>query len=204
MSIAKRLILSIDPDVAVNAIDGDVVRGDVHRALLDCDFVFIAADTAEARLVCNAISHQFFIPMTQVGTKIVVDADGSLTRVFGVVRQVRPGSGCLWCNGLIDRAALADAAKPQARRNGENYGVQSSNPAVVTFNSEVAGRALNDFTMAYASTLIPLDRGFDYSILDFITGTREDVLARRDNTCPFCSAAASRFGSAAADDLPTI
>ncbi len=204
VGIAERLILSINRGANVTAIEGDVARGDVHRALLDCDFVFLAADTAEARLVCNAISHQFFTPMTQVGTKIVIAADGSLQRIFGVVRQIRPGSGCLWCNGLIDRSALADAAKPEARRKLEKYGVQSPNPAVVTFNIEVAGRALNDFVMGYASTLMPLDRGFDYSILDFISGTREDVLARRDKACPFCSAAASRFGRGLAVELPTI
>lgn len=187
VEMAKRLIHKINPAAIVTALPDDVAHGDAHRALLDCDFAFLAADTAEARFVCNAVSNQFFVPMTQVGTKIVIAPDGTLQRVFGVVRQIRPGSGCLWCNNLVDRAALANSAKPKTRRIVEKYGAQTPSPAVVTFNCEVASRSLNDFIMSYASDVVPLDRGYDYTLLDFVSGRREDVVARRDAACPFCT-----------------
>lgn len=195
VKIAKRAIMAINPDAEVSDIAADVARGDVYKELPAGDFVFLAADTPEARFVCNAVCHQHFIPMTQLGTKVVLGDDGSLQGLFGAVRQIRPGRGCLWCNGLIDRVGLANAAKPKEQIERERYGTPSPDPAVVTFNAEVAARGLNEFLLAYASTQMPVDRGYEYSILNFIDGDREQVAARRDQDCPFCSSEAGAFGA---------
>lgn len=203
VAIARRLIHGINPQAFVTGVKGDVARGDVHRALLECDYVFLAADTAEARLVCNALAHQYFIPTAQLGTKIVVTPDATVQKVFGVVRQIRPGSGCLWCNGLIDRVALANASKSHIQRNAERYGLPTTSPAVVTLNSEVTGRALNDFVMSFASTLMPLDRGFDFTLLDLVAGSREEVLGRKDRECPFCSSTGA-LGRGDSGEVPAI
>ena len=122
--------------------------------------------------------HQYFVPMVQVGTKVHISEDGVLQGVFGAVRQLRPGRGCLWCNGLVDRVALADAGKMQDERDNEKYGVQAANPSVVTFNAEVAGRALNDFLRLYASPQRLSDAYYDYTMLDLLGGDCEHVEAR--------------------------
>ncbi|KVK86426.1 hypothetical protein WJ47_05895 [Burkholderia ubonensis] len=206
VDIARRLIHSIAPDATVAALSVDVALGDAHHALLGCDFVFLAADTAEARLTCNALAHQYFVPMVQVGSKVHVDSSGQLQGVFGAVRHVRPGRGCLWCNGLIDRVALADAGKPHEQRDAEKYGTKIRNPAVVTFNAEVAGRALNEFLRCYATPAPVHEAATDYTLLDLLDGERELVEPTRSVDCPFCSSAApdSYFGVGMAKRVVTL
>ncbi len=210
VEIAKRLLLSINPDAEVEAIVGDVARGATSVRLRHCDFIFLAADTAEARLTCNAITQQFFIPMVQVGTKVHIEQKGEervLRGVFGAVRHVRPGSGCLWCNGLIDRAALANATKSQEQRERERYGVQAPSPAVVTFNAEVAARAMNEFLSSYiAPHAKPQHGSGDYVLLDLMSGEREGVEPTASPDCPFCAASnpSSLLGKSATVATPVI
>lgn len=206
VDIGRRLIHSIAPDATVAALPVDVARGEAHRALLGCDFIFLAADTAEARLTCNALAQQYFVPMVQVGSKVHVDSSGQLHGVFGAVRHVRPGRGCLWCNGLIDRVALADAGKTQEQHDAEKYGTKIRNPAVVTFNAEVAGRALNDFLRYYATPAPVHEAATEYMLLDLLGGERELVEPTSSVDCPFCSGAAldSYFGVSAAKRVTTL
>jgi molybdopterin/thiamine biosynthesis adenylyltransferase len=206
INIAKRLIHAIAPDADVQKYPLDVARGDAYEKLLGCDFVFLAADTAEARLTSNALAHQYFIPMAQVGSKVHIDSTGCLQGVFGAVRNVRPGRGCLWCNGLIDRVALADAGKTQEQRNAEKYGTRTQNPAVVTFNAEVAAHALNEFLRYYAAHWTSSETPAYYTLLDLLTGERELVEPTRSDNCPFCSSSMpnSYFGVSVARRVVTL
>lgn len=204
VQIGKRLIGQIAPDAEVEAHALDVSKGDEYKHLLECDFVFLAADTAQARLTCNAVAHQYFIPMVQLGTKIQVDDSGNVQGAFGAVRHIRPGRGCLWCNGLIDRVELANAGKTQQQRDVERYGVRLPNPAVNTFNAEVAARGMNEFLIYYAAPGTGLVADHDYTLIDLLIGEREPVEATSDGECPFCASAHehSTFGLCAAHPVP--
>lgn len=186
VEIAHRLLKQIAPDVEVKTVPSDVSHGEVHRHLLGSDFIFLAADTAAARLTCNAVAQQYLLPMLQLGTKIQVQATERRSRAFGAVRHIRPGRGCLWCNGLIDRVELANASKPQELLERERYGVNLPNPAVVTFNAEVAARGMNEFLMRYAAPAAP-EPAHDYTLIDLMSGERELVEARTEPLCPFCA-----------------
>jgi hypothetical protein len=71
--------------------------------LLNCDYIFLAADSMSARLLVNAIVHQYLVSGVQIGSKVTVDTDdGAVTNVHVAVRPVTPESGCLWCNRLIN------------------------------------------------------------------------------------------------------
>ena len=62
-----------------------------------------------ARLLFNAIVHQYLIPGVQVGAKVRVDrATGEVLDAFSVVRPVTSDSGCLLCSGLINSAKLQE------------------------------------------------------------------------------------------------
>lgn len=205
VEIGKRLILQIAPDAVVEAHALDISKGDAHKHLLECDFVFLAADTAQARLTCNAVAHQYFIPMVQLGTKIQVDStNGSVQGAFGAVRQLRPGRGCLWCNGLVDRVELANAGKTPEQRDGERYGVRLPSPAVNTFNAEVAARGMNEFLIYYATPAQTLIAGHDYTLIDLLTGEREVIEATANPECPFCASEeeSSAFGVCSASPVP--
>lgn len=204
VKIAARLLSQITPDVTVEIVQADVAKGENYKHLLGCDFVFLAADTAEARLTCNAVAQQYFIPMLQLGTKVQIAADKSLQGVFGAVRHIRPGCGCLWCNGLIDRVALANAGKSEAQRRAERYGVNAPNPAVVTFNAEVAARGMNEFLVSYISDGLSRNASA-YGLIDLLSGERDPLEPTRDPDCPFCSQApGTHFGLAGARPVPVV
>jgi hypothetical protein len=75
---------------------------DAARQLVDCDFIFLAADSHLARMVVNVIAHQYLIPVVQMGTRIDVDEiTGDVGGIRTNVRLILPYSGCLRCNGRI-------------------------------------------------------------------------------------------------------
>ena len=145
--IAARNIRRAHSAARVVALPRDFLDEDVAARFTDCDFLFLAADTMGARLLFNAIVHQYGIPGIQVGAKIPVAENGTVGNVFCVSRMVTPEQGCLWCNGLINPRRLQDEAVPEAAKRGYAYvddpGVVA--PSVVTMNAIACAHAADDF-----------------------------------------------------------
>jgi ThiF family len=60
----------------------------------DCEYLFLAADGMQPRLVFNALVHQYLIPGVQMGAKIVPDkVTGEILDVFSVSRPLTPDRG---------------------------------------------------------------------------------------------------------------
>lgn len=147
VDIAKRVIRQANQSARVDIIDKNVLDPQAAAALLECDYIFLAADEMRARLLVNAIVHQYLIPGVQIGSKVSVAGNGDLTDVFSVVRPMRPGLNCLWCNQLINPGKLADEAKTHGERQGQRY-VDDADvvaPSVITLNAVGAAHACNDF-----------------------------------------------------------
>ena len=146
--IAERLARDAMPDIGFDAVKADVVDHDAVERLVDCDAIFLAADTMRARLVINAVCHQYLIPVWQVGTKVQVDADvGSVEDLFSVVRHLVPGKTCLWCTGLIDQTQLAEESASPQQRDAQRYIAEVPAPSVVTLNAVAAAHAVNDYLL---------------------------------------------------------
>ena len=145
--MAARNIRRANPNARIEAMPRNFLEEDVAARFTDCDFLFLAADTMGARLLFNAIVHQYGIPGIQVGAKIPVEDDGTVGNVFCVSRMVTPEQGCLWCNGLISPGRLQHEAVPEAARRGYAYvddpGVAA--PSVVTMNAVACAHAADDF-----------------------------------------------------------
>ncbi len=161
--LARRIVRSANPNTKVVLLAGDVADDQVARTLLDCDFVFLAADTMLARDVVNQIAYQYLIPTLQVGSKVVVQrTTGNILDVYGVVRSLGTAAGCLRCNDLINLTTLAEevVADEQQRKN-QRYvdDPDVAAPSVITLNSMTAGWAVNDF-MHYATGLGRPSSGF--------------------------------------------
>jgi len=178
----------------------------VARQLMDSDFIFLAADSMQARLVFNALVHQCLIPGIQVGAKVTVDSStGSLFDVFSVVRSVTPDRGCLWCNGLISPTRLAEEAATPAERQAQRY-VDDPDvvaPSVITLNAVAAGRAVDDFLFAVTGLR---DERIDYDYVKYepTTGDVKKFVARRDADCSECGLSpSSRFAMGQSRRLPT-
>lgn len=204
MNIAERLGRAAQPGIRFDAIFGDVTQPNCASRLLDCDHLFLAADTMQARLVFNAIVHQYLIPGTQLGAKAQVDKrSGELLDLFTVVRPVIPGQACLWCNGLISPARLQEEATSPGQRARQRY-VDDDDvraPSVITLNAMAAANAANDYLMATAGLLesAPLRWTKHYP-------RTNDVVyesPRRDERCQECGAQGGRLGAGPLKRLPT-
>ena len=203
--MAVRNIRRANPNARIQAITRDFLEEDVAARFTDCDFLFLAADTMGARLLFNAIVHQYGIPGIQVGAKIPVAEDGVVGNVFCVSRMVTPEQGCLWCNGLINPGRLQDEAAPEAAKRGYAYvddpGVVA--PSVVTMNAIACAHAADDFLFHWT--------GLKYDEAEtgwFRWNSRRAVagydMPRRDEGCVECSQTEnSRLGMGDNGTLPT-
>ena len=190
VSVARRVARQANPRIVVEEICGDIVDDAVAQRLTDCDYLFLAADPMQTRLMFNALVHQYGIPGTQVGAKVRVDLDsGEILDVYSVVRPVSPGSGCLWCNGLISPARLQDEALSAAERARQHYVDDSTVtvPSVITLNAVAAAHAVDDYLFRVTGLL---DEDVPHRYLRFLP--REvDVCfetPRRDPSCSECGA----------------
>ena len=198
--IAVRHVRETGSGVRLEAIRGDVACESVAMKLRDCDFIFLAADSMRGRLVVNALTHQYLIPSVQMGAKIRPGVDGSIEEAMSAVRHLRPGKGCLWCNGLIDGTQLSIEAKTDEERKDQDYGVREPNPSVITLNAVAAGQAVNDFLFDFLD-LRPGDGDVVYQHHHFLKDTAQKVLPRKDPDCRECG---RRLGMGDAMGLPTI
>ena len=154
VKIARRVAKRANPRVAIDCLPGDIVDDATAQRFRDCDYIFLAADTHQARCVFNALVHQFLIPGVQIGTKIRQDDDtGKIDDVFVNVRPVTPDFGCLWCAGLIDGRKLQMEAMSDDERRGQDYIDGAPAASVVTLNSVGVGLAVNDFLFAWTGLL---------------------------------------------------
>ena len=137
----------------------NIVEDAAARRFCDCDYIFLAADTHQARCVFNALVHQFLIPGVQIGTRIRPNHDtGDIDDVFVNVRPVTPDFGCLWCAGLIDSRRLALEAMSEDDRRDHDYIEGEPAASVVTLNNVGVGLAVNDFLFGWTG-LLPTNSG---------------------------------------------
>jgi len=204
--VARRVARAANPRARVEAVFGDFLDPNVARRFTDCDYLFLAADSMQARLLFNAIVHQNLIPGVQVGAKIIAERDtGRITDVYSVVRPVTPESGCLWCNGLIPPGRLQEEAVSAAERAAQRYVDDPSvaAPSVITLNATAAAHAVNDFLFAVTGLAQPqVTRDYLY-----VYPRKRDVrfeTPTRDERCPECSSSPmSRKGRGDSRALPT-
>ncbi|MCY3778383.1 MAG: ThiF family adenylyltransferase [Candidatus Aminicenantes bacterium] len=182
----------------LESVARDVSHHSVAQNLRDCDFIFLAADSMRARLVVNALAHQYLIPTIQMGAKIRPGEYGRLEDAMCAVRHIRPGTGCLWCNGLIDATQLAIEAKSDIERKAQAYGVQEPNPSVITLNGVAAAHAVNDFLFDFLG-LRRSDDNAVYHHFHFHNRKTHRVIPRRD---PECSECVRRLAMGDAVELP--
>ena len=198
VAIAKRVAREANPSVHYEAIGGDVTEPAVAERLVDCDAIFLAADSMQARLVANAICHQYLIPTWQVGAKVTNDPSGAIQDVFSVVRRLIPGDSCLWCNELINPTRLAEEAASQEQRAAQRYVEDVPAPSVITLNAVASAHAVDQYLF---TSLGLREWSEDVYWLKFLpsTDSRRVQKPRRE---PHCSECQGRLGAGRLKTLP--
>lgn len=199
-AIAARVAEAAQPGISITQIPSDAVHCSVAAQLKDCDFIFLAADSMRARLLANAIAHQFFVPVVQAGAKVRAGDDRALIDVMSAVRHVRPGHACLWCNGFIDAGLLAIESKTEEERKAQAYGTEQPNPSVITLNAVAAAGAVNDFLFDFLGLRESVETP-SFRHEHFLRRKIDLVHPRRDEECREC---VRRFGRGQALELPCI
>lgn len=199
--VASRIARRASRDMRLEAIHGDVLARAVARRLVDADAVMLAADTQQARVMFNALVHQYLVPGWQIGSKIQTNRHGDVLDVFSVVRRVVPGTGCLWCNGAINPARLAEESLDPVTRRAQRYvddpGVAA--PSVVTLNAIGAAHAANEYMLATTGLLS--DDLVTYRHESVQTGRVRRDRPRQDPCCHDCTES-GRFALGDLRDLP--
>jgi molybdopterin/thiamine biosynthesis adenylyltransferase len=189
VSLAARLAREANAHVQFDAIFGDVREPAITNRILDCDYLFLAANSDQARLLFNAICHQYLIPGAQIGAKVGTDpSDGRVLRVHSIVRTVLPGRGCLWCNEVISPTRMAEESSSPSQRQAQRYvdDAEVVAPSVITLNATAVAVAANDFLFSVTGLTARDARG-DYVRIHPIDRDIAFDKPRQDADCPECS-----------------
>jgi molybdopterin/thiamine biosynthesis adenylyltransferase len=146
--LARRIASRANNSIHFDGVPLNVIEPAAAMKLIDCDFIFLAADSHQARMVFNAVTHQFLIPGIQMGTRIDTDDDtGTVTDIRSNIRLVLPHLGCLRCNNLISPSRLQEESRGRRDRERNRYVDEVPAPSVITFNTSAASQAMNDFLL---------------------------------------------------------
>lgn len=189
--VARRVARVANPSVRYDAIVGDIMDEGTARLLVDADFLFLATDNIESRLMFNAICQQYLIPGVQIGAKVTVDPRTKIVdQITALTRLVMPypGGGCLECNGFIPPDLLRQEALTEHERRAQRYVEDDTvtQPSVITLNAISAAPAANDLMMMF--TGLYYDNA-DLSYLHHIARERvtEAPSSQVKHTCLDCS-----------------
>jgi hypothetical protein len=186
--LAKRAARRARKGVVVDPLHGDIADFAIAKQLIDCDYIFLAADTHTARSVFNALVHQYLIPGTQVGSHVAVSDNGEIGKIASVLRPVTPDRGCLWCNELIRPDKLTDESLPEAVRRAQRYLPMDDAPApsVITLNARGVADATDHFMLMATGLLEASETDGDYRRYETRTGAMRTSIPRRSPDCPEC------------------
>jgi len=203
--VARRLARQANPAIHYDAVIGNVLDEPTAKMLSDADFLVLASDSVQSRLVFNALVQQYLIPGVQIGAKVMANG-GGIEEVFATTRPVLPGvgQGCLHCHNLIPPSRLQEEALPEGERRAQRYvdGDEVPEPSVITLNVLSAAQAVNDLMMMFTGLYrdgVALCHQVNF-VADRTLTTVEPAV---DETCLDCGAgAASRRGRGDGRRLP--
>lgn len=202
----RRIAKQANQKIDYVGIPNDVLDKGVIDAFKECDFLFLAADKMQVRLLFNALVHQYLIPGAQIGSKVQVDKKtGDVVDIFTMHRPVTTFSGCLWCNGAINPGKLQEESLSLEEQKNQQYVDEPtvSAPSVIGLNALGASNAVNDF-MFYATGLPQFTSRSDYQRNEPLARKLVLEMPRKDLGCSECGIAKrSRLARGDARALPT-
>ena len=186
---AEALILAVQPDAKINAVQAKVTRDRQDEAgelIRSSDIVFGCLDRESPRLFLTDLCSAFAITYIDLAT----DTGGETEDWYGGRVVVCDGSRCLSCLDLLDQRQIRLEQMTDEEREIERriYGLSvdalgSTGPAIVSVNGVVASLAVTEF-MAHQTDLRPAAPQLIYR------GDLSRVTLSRDAArpgCPYCA-----------------
>ena len=119
------------------------------KELRACDVVFGCTDKEAPRAILNSLALYYLIPVFDLGVKIS-STDGVIESIDGRITILTPGAACLYCRGRITAEtirleSLTDDERTSLAKEGYAPELPDHDPAVITFTTAVATKALTEF-----------------------------------------------------------
>jgi len=147
VSILKKHIESFSK-TNVEILQVDVAKDDVASIIVDSDVIFSCTDNLLSRSILNDISLQYYIPLIDVGCRIHLNKDGSISQAIMKVQTVTPDGACLWCTGTLDgklimqEESLTSEEKKKLAKEGYYEDIEKQ-PSIISMTTMVASMAIN-------------------------------------------------------------
>lgn len=174
---------------SIRAIHADVTNTDTLAHLIDSDVIFVCSDNLTSRAVLNEVSNRYCIPIIDVGCRIYMDEDGTISQAVAKVQTVTPDSACLWCTGTLDGKAIlqesfSEEEKTRLAKEGY-YNEVDKQPSVISLTTMASTMGVNKllnligtFGPEYNSrTQIELKTGF---MIDDMPEIKENCVCRKN------------------------
>lgn len=163
-----------------------------------CDVIVGCVDQQTPRALINRAAYRYLTPAIDLGIAFRVDSAGAIVGDAGRVVVVAPGRPCLGCWGHLDPAALRREALSTLERDQEvldGYleGANEPQPAVIAFNTMVAGAGVAELlrlTTAFAGA----DRPPCRLSFSFSEGTVRRNQLGAATTCSICGTTGQHEG----------
>ena len=177
----KQAINSMGLGTRVRAVKGLTDRREVLQALIDCDVIFGAVDSAYGRYHLDCIASAYCIPYFDVGVRLEVDAEGDILAADAVSHYVQPNG-----DNLLSRNAytMDQVVAENYYRNNRKYydrnrvagylaAVDEDQPAVLSINMQAACMAFNDFLARVHRFRLDKNRAFSTQRFRMVHGHYE-------------------------------
>lgn len=192
--LAERM-LEIDPGVALQAIDEDVISPLSWSRLRDCDLLVAATDNYSTRMLLNQLAYQYVIPLISAGVGIQAE-HGRFRDANAEIHLVVPGEDlpCLLCSQTINKLeAYYELASPDIRSAAAARGYirdfAEPAPAVYHLNGIAANLALVEI-----HNLVCAFKGAEDHLFYWMSGHRIAHLRHRSQHCAVCAPDGGIFG----------
>lgn len=195
VSVLKRELTRYALGTKIHAVEGWIGDSRIRDALRACDIVFSCTDDHDGRLLLSRFAYFYLVPVFDMGLGIEVGGGDppELKALDGRVTIVGPTLPCLSCLGVVD--AVRAAAEAMRRTEPEHYerlraeryveGSGIPNPAVVTFTTEVATMAVNEF-LHRLQGFRGEDGATNYRIRKFALNEDLRPLSKPEPACRIC------------------
>ena len=146
VDVLKKYIKSFSKS-SVDSIVADITDQKVLPHLIDSDVIFACTDNLTSRSTLNDISTKYFIPLIDVGCRIHLNENGSISQAIAKVQVVTPDTACLWCTGTLDgkiilQESLSDKEKKKLAKEGYYEEIEKQ-PSIISITTMAASMAVN-------------------------------------------------------------
>lgn len=147
VTVLKKYIESFSK-TKVESLRVDITKQNILGDLLNSDVIFACTDNLSSRSILNDISIQYYIPLIDVGCRIHLGKDGSISQAIAKVQTVTPDNACLWCTGTLDgkiilqEESLSSEDKKRLAKEGYYDDVEKQ-PSIISLTTVASSMAVN-------------------------------------------------------------